>query len=1243
MTALPSHEAIRVVLEPAPGPHPGTWTCQVHGPLEPAALEHALTAAQSPDPARWHHHLVRHTPEHHTLRLTPAQETPAATVPGRLADLLTRTPPTGHPLTPAQYAVLPPTRSGRYEAVYLEPATAPQPRTVREALRAVLAAHPQLRWPLDLAGGRLTGQAVPARPGAQDPHDGQEDLVVGEFTDEAGFTAAVAAVGYTLDPRRGVHLRALLARDRRPDGPGTDRLVLVAHELAVDAASWRTLLDDLTTALATTTASDPAAAPASTAAPDRVPDSPTTTTTTAASAPAPAPEPATAADAHPPLTPDPTQAPTHSPDGSSASSPAPTPDSASAPAAPAPAPAGPSPAWRAPGTPAGWVAVLRELARDPAEARHWAQVAESRSHTTGTGRPTTDPATMTGLTAETGPATAPGPATTPGPATETGLTTAPAPARRTGFTLGPDDTDRLTRVLAPRLGLSAEQLLTGVFALALAHWQERDEVSLDVVSDPRTGHPELRHHVGRLTGAYPVHLGLEPGLDPLGRLAAASGALAAAAGRAAAGGGFGACREWSPDPLLRDTLRSLPPAPACLTLHGPHEPLPHHARRVAAPRCTPYPVHAGARFTGSGLRLELDWLPDAARTVTATPPPALAEQLHQLLRDLAQAAGAPIPSAFAPTPQQTALFTGADARPGTGRHVEQLVWVWHGPLDTDRFTAAWQSVFDHESVLRTAFLGGARPQLMVHSRVTVEITRRLHRAGDWSPLLERDRLRGFDLRRPGALRLMLLEPGPARPTAASLPTRIVLTYHRALIDTWSAHLLLREFYRAYLAGGTLPGGERRPDLRDYSAWLAAQDRGAGREFTARTTPPAPPASRPARPAPATGLSGVGRARLRLDAAETSRLAHWAGRWGTTESSVLQAVWAMLIYRACGAGGPAPVFFAVSVPGRGIPLDGADRMPGPLRNALPVHIEVDPAHTVPRLLRTLRDRALDMAAYEWVFGDFLHPDTTATDTAATAAAQAGTLIVFEDPPHPLHALHDDLAAHGIRAEFAGTVPARSVLPLGLLAHHDDTGGLVVTTVHDRALLDEDAAAELLVQSAMLLRELPQRAEEFTTVAEALKLLEGRAVPRMAGTWSPRPHDALRTLRAAAAPQAGAICLIPPPGTPASCYDLLPPAHRGPQELLVLTPTPPTAGAADAGGAAGVLDAAARSALAARAGDRPLLLGGFSGAGALACALARSIAADGHHPPRVVLAGTHTDDEDAVHALARALQDATTSDT
>ncbi|UXX98179.1 hypothetical protein N7U49_48805 (plasmid) [Streptomyces sp. AD2-2] len=159
-------------------------------------------------------------------------------------------------------------------------------------------------------------------------------------------------------------------------------------------------------------------------------------------------------------------------------------------------------------------------------------------------------------------------------------------------------------------------------------------------------------------------------------------------------------------------------------------------------------------------------------------------------------------------------------------------------------------MFDCEAVLRTAFTATQPPQLIVHGRVTPDITRRTAPAGGWSVFLEEDRLRGFDLRCPGALRLTLLERDPAPPPGTAPPARIVLTYHRALLDTWSAHLLLRTFYRAYLAGGTLPGGERRPDLRDYTAWIAAQDPGPARALWARWTPPAPPPpGRAAPPAP----------------------------------------------------------------------------------------------------------------------------------------------------------------------------------------------------------------------------------------------------------------------------------------------------------------------------------------------------------------------------------------------------------
>lgn len=928
---------------------------------------------------------------------------------------------------------------------------------------------------------------------------------------------------------------------------------MVVHELAVDAASWQILLEDLSAALGT-------AAPAVAARPRRAPDGL-----------------------------------------------------------------------------ADWVTGLRELARDPDEVRHWTAVAERRSRALSS-RPSarvTRPGDRAATVSADAQDTAPGTIRPTGSAQDCGHDRAQDCAQDRAqdcarrFVLDEDVTERITQGLAQRLALTAGQILTGVFALALARWQDVDDISLDVRSDPRPGHQGLQRHVGRLTDLHPVHLTLEPGLDPLGQLAALAGPLAAAAGHATGGAGFGACREWSPDPLLRDALRELAPAQACLHLHAPGELLPGSVRPVRGsaqhrPARPVHPIEAHAQITGGRLHIGLDPVHDLTEGITDTSVAALTDLLRDLLTQLADACTAPIPSLFTPTPQQSALFTGGDARPGTGRHVEQLVWVWHGPLDPERFTAAWQSVFDCEAVLRTAFTGGPEPQLMVHSRVTPDITRRIHRGDDWSPLLERDRLRGFDLRCPGALRLTLLETEHTAPDGAS-PTRIVLTYHRALLDTWSAHILLREFYRAYLAGGTLPGGERRPDLRDYTDWIAAQDLEPVRVFRARSAPPDTAASRPGRPAgKATRLTGVGRARLRLDPAETIRLARWAGLWGTAESSALQAVWAILIHRASDATGPAPVCFAVSAPGRAIPLDGVARMPGPLRNALPITVGVDPAGTLADLMRRLRDHALDMAAYEWVPADRIR----ARGRHGTGTDPADTVIVFEDPPHPVEDLEGELAAQGIRAEFSGTVPARSVLPIGLLAHHDNAGGLVLTAVHDRDVLDEEAAAELLVQSALLLRELPLWAGESTTVAEVLKLLQGRAVPRMADAVAAGRDNALVTLRAAGQEQAGTICLIPPPGAAATCYDLLPPTYTGPQELLVLT------GGTDAEDAG--------PALAARAAGQPLLLAGFSGAGALACDIARRIAADGARPPRVVLAGAFADERERAPALARALRDATAPD-
>ncbi|WP_331748827.1 condensation domain-containing protein [Streptomyces sp. NBC_00046] len=627
---------------------------------------------------------------------------------------------------------------------------------------------------------------------------------------------------------------------------------------------------------------------------------------------------------------------------------------------------------------------------------------------------------------------------------------------------------------------------------------------------------------------------------------------------------------------------------------------------------------------------------------------------------------------FAATPLQRDVLTDALIHPD--HHVEQLSWRWHGPLDTDRFTAAWQSVFDRETVLRAAFVWDPHPQVTVHRHIAPEVVRHPH--GTFSgraALMEHERGRGFDLRRPGLLRAALLDGAPPGTPGNPPPTYVLLTYHRALLDHWSVHTLLREFYRAYCADGLLPGGERRPDLRDYVRWLEAQDPSAARDFWSRE------AARPAVCMPraasgaVTGRSGTGRTRVRLTPDNAVRLAEWAARRGITESVAVHAVWAMLLHRASDAGAePARVRFGVTVSGRGIFLGDIERTPGPFAGPLPVSVEVDPRSTVSGLLRALRDCALDVSGYEWVaegqIRDWLAREPATTDTPApsdasgysresansresaksgdsessghsespwdswgswdSGAALTESLLVFEQRTHGHDGLGADLAARGVRVDAPDISPARTPVPISIVVHHDDQGGLVLTSVHDRARLDDARAGALLAHSAQLLRELPETEGQPVTVAELLDGLPGMDPPRLherPGAPS-GPSGVLTTLRAAAGPRAGTACLVITPGTPAFWLTALIHGTTGAHAVVALHPTP-------YGTRSCVTEI--RRYLRTADGHGPLVLAGLSGAGAQACDIALRLAEDGGTPPPVVLAGGGAD---AVGALAHAIESA-----
>ncbi|MFK0235530.1 condensation domain-containing protein [Streptomyces vinaceus] len=575
----------------------------------------------------------------------------------------------------------------------------------------------------------------------------------------------------------------------------------------------------------------------------------------------------------------------------------------------------------------------------------------------------------------------------------------------------------------------------------------------------------------------------------------------------------------------------------------------------------------------------------------------------------------PGPGLPASARQREVLLDAMASGPDAGGHVEQLHWCWYGPLDTRRFLAAWQSVYDREAALRAAFAPyGARggPRVVVHRRVAPQLVRHPYGSADRQTLLAAERRRGFDPARPGLLRIAVLDeqPGPAG------RKRVILTYHQAMLDGRSVRMLVRAFVRAYLAEGACAGGERRPDVRDHLRWLAGQDRGPARAFWSRAAPPAGSATLP----PGGGGVAGARTTARLAPYEASLLRDWSAAQGVTESTALQAAWALQLRRAVPEGGPVPVAFAMAVSGRGIPLDGASRLPGPLCNPLPMSVVVDPEALFAGLLADLAGRAFDLSAYEWVSAG----QVGAWSGRTPAGPAAETLLSFDPPPSTAaDPLDEDLAAQGVRLAGPEAVTAPGGHALSLSAHHDREGGLVLTGVQDRTRRAD--AREAVHRTASLLRRFPTTDRRLTTVAETLRLL---------GPWPPRRQPApgaaevagvaeaaeaaeavervgpvertgLVVLRRATRPGAGAVVLVPPPGGPAGGFVAPLRVHRWEGQLAALDAPVDAAGCV----------AALRPVLAA---GEPLVLGCHTAGAGLAHEIARRVAAFGWPEPAVAVA-------------------------
>ncbi|WP_215543874.1 non-ribosomal peptide synthetase [Amycolatopsis sp. CA-230715] len=349
----------------------------------------------------------------------------------------------------------------------------------------------------------------------------------------------------------------------------------------------------------------------------------------------------------------------------------------------------------------------------------------------------------------------------------------------------------------------------------------------------------------------------------------------------------------------------------------------------------------------------------------------------------------------------------------------QMVFDLEGVLDSERLRESVRALLRRHRNLGAGFWteGLDRPVQFIPAEVTAEIDERdlsgldtRSREAELGDLLERDRLRRFDLTDPPLLRFTAIRCGPGE-------SRLVLTAHHILLDGWSTPVLVGELFGLYL-GTELP---RPTPYRDYLEWLAGLDRGESERIWRAA------------------LSGLSEATL-LTASENRRTARipeeltvdldeetataltaMAREHGLTVNTVVQGAWAILLGWLTGRG---DVVFGTTVSGRPPAVPGVETMVGLFINTLPVRARPRPDRSVLSLLAELQEEQARLSGHQ-------HLGLAEIQRLAGFGELFDTVTIFENYPIGAAPTADeagDLALTGLTGREATHYPlALSIVP------------------------------------------------------------------------------------------------------------------------------------------------------------------------------------------------------------------------
>jgi amino acid adenylation domain-containing protein/non-ribosomal peptide synthase protein (TIGR01720 family) len=317
-------------------------------------------------------------------------------------------------------------------------------------------------------------------------------------------------------------------------------------------------------------------------------------------------------------------------------------------------------------------------------------------------------------------------------------------------------------------------------------------------------------------------------------------------------------------------------------------------------------------------------------------------------------------------------------------------------LQPAAFETAWEHLLQQHSILRTAFYNdeAAVPLQCVFKEVILPLEildyRYLDAAAQQQALQDyalADSRKAFDITIAPLMRITLIRLENDR-------YRLLWTFHHILFDGWSIPILVEELLRAYEAivnGETLPAV---PEDRyeDFIRYIGKQDkeqeelywRGYMNGVEEATLLPfiKPGADR-------TKASGDYKDKLlHFDAAVTAGITSYVHRQRVTVNTLMQGVWAYLLYRYTGH---HHIAYGVTVSGRPEDLPGIEQRVGMYINTIPLHASIAEDKLLSQWLQELQADQLRSREFQY----------TGLDAVQRWSGVPGdlfdTLLVFENYP------------------------------------------------------------------------------------------------------------------------------------------------------------------------------------------------------------------------------------------------------